>query len=394
MPAPRPLVPERSSSSRTGWLAAIGTQRLVVGVVALVLVAVFGMLMYAWYDEAVRPRRELALRVGDTSYSMEYFAKRYRQAIEDPANIEQLRSGLLSAVPQQTLDRMEREAILLQQADVLGINAGQNEIDREMLVQNNIPVVTDTPDGSEVGPDDSFEVTAAMQNALRARLQQFDYTLEQYREIAHARLLDDKVQNYFKEQTPARAPQVRVRVLQFPNESDARIAIQKIQSGESTFAELAENFSLDQAGKGRGGERDWLTRGILPPAVEEAAFSLPLNTLSEPIDAGAENGYILVEVLERAEERDVSDTVRRQLANERFTNWLNEQRQSLSINRALTEDKIAWAYEWANPTTPSSLLQDSRPVPVPVPSLAPGFPPDSASPAPAGSPAASPASSP
>jgi parvulin-like peptidyl-prolyl isomerase len=394
VPAPRPLVPEKRG--KKSFFGAIGSQAMIVGIVGLVLAVSAGLLVFAWYDDAVRPRRELALRVGDTSYSMEYFANRYRQAIEDPANLSQLSSGLLTDVPQKTLDAMESDAILLQRAAELGITAGQNEIDREMLVQNNIPVITNTPEGSEVGPDDPFTATIAMQNAIRARLQDTSYSLEEYREIAHARLLRDKVQNYFKEQTPARAPQTRIRVLQFPTESDARTAIELIKSGGATFAQLAEEKSLDQAGKGRGGERDWLTRGILPPKVDEAAFSLPLNTLSEPIDAGDVNGFIVIEVLDRADERDVSDTVRAQLADQKFNAWLDEQRSSLNIERALTEDKISWAWDFADPSVPQSLLNDSRSTPSSVtpsttlPSPAPG----TTEPSPQPSPAASPTSTP
>jgi hypothetical protein len=393
-PAPRPLVPEKSG--KKSFFGAIGSQAMIVGIVGLVLVVSVGLLVFAWYDDAVRPRRDLALRVGDTSYSMEYFARRYRQAIEDPANLSQLSSGLLTEVPQKTLDAMESDAILLQRAAELGITAGQNEIYREMLVQNNIPVITNTPEGSAVGPDDPFTATVTMQNAIRARLQDTGHSLEEYREIAHAGLLRDKVQNYFKEQTPARAPQARIRVLQFPSESDARIAIDLIKSGQATFAEIAETKSLDQAGKGRGGERDWLARGILPPKVDEAAFSLPVNTLSEPIDAGDANGWIVIEVIERADERDVSDTVRAQLADQKFNEWLDEQRASLNIERALTEDKISWAWDFADPTVPQSLLNDSRstqPVVPPVTTLpSPGTTESSSQPSPA--PATSPTSTP
>lgn len=371
---------------------------MIVGIVGLVLAVSVGLLVFAWYDDAVRPRRELALRVGDTTYSMEYFAHRYKQAIEDPANLSQLSSSLLTDVPQKTLDSMETDAILLQRAADLGITAGQNEIDREMLVQNNIPVVTDTPEGSEVGPDDPFTVSIAMQNAIRARLQNTGFSLEEYREIAHARLLHDKAQAYFKDQTPARAPQSRIRVLQFPSESDAQIAIDLIKSGQSSFTEIAETRSLDRAGKGRGGERDWLTRGILPPKVDEAAFSLPLNTLSAPIDSGDVNGWVVIEVLERADERDVSDAVRRQLADQKFNQWLDEQRATLKIDRALNQDKISWAWGFANPTVPQSLLNNNRSTQPNIPSVtipsspAPGTTESSSQPAP--SPAASPTSTP
>src|SRR3712207_9127305 len=95
-----------------------------------------------------------------------------------------------------------------------------------------------------------------MQQLIRGELQRRDVTLAQYRDMTEAALLKERIDTYFRERTPARAPQVRVRVLQFPSESDSRIAIQKIKSGETTFEQLADTVSLDRAGKGVGGERD------------------------------------------------------------------------------------------------------------------------------------------
>ncbi|MGH2588947.1 MAG: peptidylprolyl isomerase, partial [Dehalococcoidia bacterium] len=337
----------------------VGPQRLVVVVGGLVVLIALGLVLFAWYDETIRPRRELAMEVGDRSYSMDDFAKRYGQAVQDPANSAALQSSLVSDIPERVARQIEGDAILLQRAHTLGISFGQNEIDREMLVRLGVPVVTDTPEGQEVGPDDAFTVTPAMEQTVRAELQQYGYTLEEYREIAHAQLLRDKVLNSFKEQTPARAPQVRIRLLQFPSESDSRIAIDKIKNGEATFVDLAENVSLDRAGKGRGGERDWLTRGILPPQIDDVVFSIPVNTLSEPIDTGPEMGWIVAEVLERADERDVSDDVRRQLADQQFQEWMDQQKETLSVNNALTEAKIRWAEEQA--TLPISLTQSPAP---------------------------------
>ena len=83
----------------------------------------------------------------------------------------------------------------------------------------------------------------------------------------------------------------------------------------------------------------------------------------------------------------------------KFNDWLNEQKESLTIKRELTEDKINWAYAHEDPEIPSSLLNDSRTV---QPSIAPTFTPDAtatpgatestpqASPAPAASPTSTP----
>ena len=385
---PRPLVPEKQSR-RTGVLAALGTQRLVVAVSALAVVAAFGLLLFAWWDQNVRPRTELAVRVGDRSYDMEYWARRFKMDYEDPANSTLANNAFATALREKTTSTIESDALLLQRADTIGIGAGQNEIDREMLVRNNIAVVTDTPEGQPAGPDDPLRIAPGMESAIRAQLQRYGLTLAQYREIIHGKLLRDKAERRFLEQQPTRAPQVKIRLLQFPSESDSRIAIQKIASGESRFADLAESVSLDRAGKGVGGQRDWLPRGILPKPVEDVAFSLPLNTLSEPIDAGEENAWIVLEVQERTDDREISEDARKQLGQKAMQAWLDEQRQELSATTEVTVEDALWADEFLDvraslleAQTAPTLPQPANQPPVPATAPAPPAAPDAAPAAP------------
>lgn len=391
VPAIRPLTPERTS--RGGLLGAFGAQRLIVAVSAVVVIAALGLLMFAWYDSNIKPRRETAVSAGSRAYSMEYFAKRFRQAAEDPANAAAVRSGFLTTLPNRIAEQMADEAVVLQRAGSLGIEAGQNEIDRDMLVRLGVPVVTDTPEGAEVGPDDSFTVTPFMQQTIRTQLQRFGYTLEQYRSAVHAQLLRQKVEDSFREKAPARGPQARIRLLQLPNEADAQKAIQFIKSGERSFEQIAEESSLDRAGKGKGGERDWLPRGILPESVEKAAFSLPLRTLSEPIDAGGDNLWIVLEVLERTDERDITDDAKRQIAAKGFNDWLTKERETLGVKNELTESRIRFAVKWAGITPPQSPTQNRPGLPSGIQNP-PVQPQPGPSVAPAESPPVSPPSSP
>jgi parvulin-like peptidyl-prolyl isomerase len=371
-----------------------------VAVSALAVVVAIGLLVFAWWDQNIRPRTELAIRVGDRSYNMEYWARRFQMAYDDPANASDAQSGFTTTLRETTSSDIETEAVLLQRADQLGISAGENEIDKEMLVRNNVAVVTDTPEGQEASPDDPLQLTPGMANVIRAQLQRYGLTLEQYREIYHAGLLRQKAEQHFTDQQPARAPQAKVRVLQFPSESDSRIAIQKIQSGEASFEELAESVSLDQAGKGVGGARDWLPRGVLPPALEEAAFSLPLNTLSEPLDSGLPNGWFVMRVDDRSDERDVSEAVRKEMGRRQLQAWIDEQRQSLGVTNNVTADHALWADEFLNiraaASTPAGLPAglpnipvQPLPAPAPAPGAAPAAPPaapDAAPPPPASNP--------
>jgi peptidyl-prolyl cis-trans isomerase D len=76
----------------------------------------------------------------------------------------------------------------------------------------------------------------------------------------------------------------------------ARQVRQEILDG-APFAEVARRESGDIATGPLGGELGTFGRGNMVPAFEEAAFALPLNTLSEPVLS--EVGYHVIEVTDR-----------------------------------------------------------------------------------------------
>lgn len=67
--------------------------------------------------------------------------------------------------------------------------------------------------------------------------------------------------------------------------------------GGAPFAEVAARESADTASAVAGGELGQFTRGQMVPPFDSAAFSLPLNTLSEPVLT--QFGYHLIEVTAR-----------------------------------------------------------------------------------------------
>ncbi|MFZ5491581.1 MAG: SurA N-terminal domain-containing protein [Pseudomonadota bacterium] len=91
------------------------------------------------------------------------------------------------------------------------------------------------------------------------------------------------------------------------------------------FAALAKAESADTGSAEQGGDLGYFERGSMTPAFEEAAFTLPLNTLSEPVRTPF--GFHLIEVTAirpstappLAEIRDtLRQRVQRELAEEQF----------------------------------------------------------------------------
>jgi peptidyl-prolyl cis-trans isomerase D len=68
--------------------------------------------------------------------------------------------------------------------------------------------------------------------------------------------------------------------------------------GGSDFAALARANSDDPSSSSMGGEMGWVERGLTVAPFEQAIFSIPLNTISDPIRT-PEFGYHIVRVTER-----------------------------------------------------------------------------------------------
>jgi len=114
-------------------------------------------------------------------------------------------------------------------------------------------------------------------------------------------LYRDRSENYV---TPEQR-RVRHILIQLPQDADAaadeaalqkaRDAIKRIQDGEA-FEVVAKELSDDPGSAANGGDLGMFGRGIMTPAFEEVAFSLPAGELSEAVKTPF--GYHVIEVLE------------------------------------------------------------------------------------------------
>jgi peptidyl-prolyl cis-trans isomerase D len=94
-------------------------------------------------------------------------------------------------------------------------------------------------------------------------------------------------------------------LIQLPQDADAagdaaalqkaEDAIKRIKGGEA-FDAVAREVSDDPGSAANGGDLGFFSRGLMTPAFEEVAFSLPAGQLSEPVKSPF--GYHVIEVLE------------------------------------------------------------------------------------------------
>ncbi|MDP8245672.1 MAG: peptidyl-prolyl cis-trans isomerase [Candidatus Hinthialibacter antarcticus] len=119
---------------------------------------------------------------------------------------------------------------------------------------------------------------------------------------------------------------------------------QEITNGDLTFAEAAEKYSEDPTAKQNKGDLGYFGRGVMVPAFDEAAFSLPIGDLSDPVKT--QFGYHLLKVEDRKEEgtdslESVSGEIRSTLQKQRAVEAMQEKAGSLvSLDTVQNEYEI------------------------------------------------------
>lgn len=187
-----------------------------------------------------------------------------------------------------------------------------------------------TPEGAR----DSMRPDVALERYLRAR-----YELEVTEEQARAHFEENR--ESFGEPDTAHVWQILARVPRDgAGEEEARQKVQAayeaLQAGRS-FGEVATEFSEGPTAN-RGGELGPVPRGALPPQLDEVAFSIELNEISEPIHSPF--GFHVLRVTERSEGtapafEEVRSRVEAELRHEQnaeaFQRFLDEKKAEVEV---------------------------------------------------------------
>ena len=162
-------------------------------------------------------------------------------------------------------------------------------------------------------------------------------------------LLREKLLKQVGDQMPTTGERVRARhilvsVPQDASAEDQQLALakaisitQRLNSGED-FATLAQQFSDDTGSATQGGDLGFFGRGQMVKEFEDAAFSLPIGQISEPIKS--QFGYHIIQV----EEKDNGDPD--------INAWVQDQKAAAQIKRSLTASRLPTL-----PTVSPDLLQ-------------------------------------
>ncbi len=131
---------------------------------------------------------------------------------------------------------------------------------------------------------------------------------------------------------PTEAEQVHAQHILVADEETARKVLDELKAGK-TFEELAAAYSQDTGSKDTGGDLGWFPRGVMVAAFEEAAFSLAVGEVSEPVQT--DFGYHIIKVLGK-EVRPLEAEMLQQMQEQAFSEWFSAQRDQAQIQEQMT----------------------------------------------------------
>ena len=229
------------------------------------------------------------------------------QARPDSAQVDTLR--------RQVLDQLIDEKLLIAEAKRQGVTVSPAEVNKQ--VEAAIGEAK-----QKLGGDAAFQQQLARENTTEARLRE-RYRTDLERQMTADRLVKKvlpmkpvpqaEAEAYYvanKSKFPQVPAQLKLSVIQIspaPDSAAVKAGRAKIEgirkrlvAGEK-FAKVSAETSDDPSSANSGGDLGYFRRGQMEPSLEDAAFSLPLGKVSQPVRTPY--GWHLVETIER-------DTVR------------------------------------------------------------------------------------
>jgi len=141
----------------------------------------------------------------------------------------------------------------------------------------------------------------------------------------------------------------------------AETLVKELRAG-ADFAKLAKENSGDPSSAGNGGDMGWVDKDTTVAPFDAAAFSIPLNTISDPIRS-KEFGYHIIKVLERRQAgyrplKEVADRLRATTADQRAKDFARDAITTVAARIKANPPKTADAFTaFATPDVTSNDTQ-------------------------------------
>jgi len=250
----------------------------------------------------------------------------------------QLAPGSVAIFGSSVLDKMVEERLVSKEAARLGITVTPEEVDRQIeslfgydrdAVAATDPLTTTGTVTNTETPMTRAEFETYYEQFKSVYLRPSGLSEEAFRQSVEIELLRPKVVEALTQDIETKANQAQVTVL-VTGTLEAALALQeRLNAGEAVDA-LVEELNNSETGGGWAADLGWVQPGRLTTDfsadVDTAAFEIPVGTASDPITRNETEYYV---VFVRAREvRDLDEATLSAAREQRFSEWLAEQKQS------------------------------------------------------------------
>lgn len=221
---------------------------------------------------------------------------------------DQEKQAMLAQGRRQVLNVMIEQALIEQAAAREGVNISEQEV--ESVIARDI---------EENGGQAKFD----------AWLEANGWTYDEYKTRQRSMMIASTMFERVTGSVPKQAEQVHARHILVAEEPLARDLLTQLQGG-ADFGQLAQQHSLDPSTKESGGDLGFFPRDTLVvPEMENVAFSLSVGQISEVLQSPM--GYHIVQVLERAQDKPLTEESWQALKEATFRRWVSELWEAANI---------------------------------------------------------------
>jgi foldase protein PrsA len=298
-----------------------------VGIIVILLLT--GILGYGYYDTQIKPWSQVVVEVNDAQFDLDYYVKMLLFA----SGGSELDPSLLPP-PDSVLHYIADGELIREGAKRYGLAVTSEEI-----VEKCRKDILGTSPGDEGSTSD-----ATFKELYQQRLKKCRLSDEEYHQFVRFDLLRERMGEYLAEQVLSlpTIPQVYLHTMMFESEEKAAEIINRLNEGED-FAELARENSLNKTSGGKEGDLGWIPRGLLSPELEEVAFSLDLNVVSQqPILA---EGIYYVLMVSEKKDAELEDLQREALKSKALSDWLSTERESSTVKYHFGPEQHSWVMD-------------------------------------------------
>jgi peptidyl-prolyl cis-trans isomerase D len=152
----------------------------------------------------------------------------------------------------------------------------------------------------------------------------YGITADDLRYVIESQLYRQKVMEAIVGDLPPTEEQVWAEHILVADETLAKDIRLRLEEGED-WTLMARTYSTDDSNKNNSGDLGWFGKGRMVKVFEDAAFALKVGEISQPVKS--DFGWHIIRVLGH-EDRPLNGDEYDALKNQKFTDWLTEQRNA------------------------------------------------------------------